>query len=80
MVPLQHVAIENPATIFSPADTEAMMEALGKLGFGQTVFGTNLNEKSVPQIIEVLSRERRNYAQALARHLTDVQLDNENVN
>jgi carbonic anhydrase/acetyltransferase-like protein (isoleucine patch superfamily) len=80
VVPLQHVAIGNPATIFSPADTEAMMEALGKLDFGRTVFGTNLNEKSVPEVIELLTRERRSYAQALASHLTDVQLDTENVN
>jgi carbonic anhydrase/acetyltransferase-like protein (isoleucine patch superfamily) len=80
VVPIQHVAIGNPATIFSPADTEAIMEALGKLDFGHTVFGTNLNEKSVPEIIEAVTQERRNYTQALARHFTDVLLDNENIN
>jgi carbonic anhydrase/acetyltransferase-like protein (isoleucine patch superfamily) len=80
VVPLQHVAIGNPATILSPADTEAMMKALATLDFGRTVFGTNLNEKSVPEIIEAVTRERRNYAQALAQHLRDVLLDPENVN
>lgn len=55
------------------------MEAPGKLDFGQTVFGTNLNEKSVPEIIEAVKMERRNYTKALAWHFTDVQLDNENI-
>lgn len=50
------------------------MEALGKLDFGHTVFGTNLNEKSVPEIVEAVTLERRNYTRALARHFTDVLL------
>jgi hypothetical protein len=40
----------------------------------------DLNEKSAPEIIEAVTRECRNYAQALAKHLTDVLLDTENVN
>jgi len=71
-VPIQHVAIGTPATIFAPSDTSPMMEALGKQGFGNMVFGLQTGEKSRPEVVEEWARR---YTRGLGTHLADVLLE-----
>jgi carbonic anhydrase/acetyltransferase-like protein (isoleucine patch superfamily) len=73
-VPLQHVAIGTPATIFPPSETETMMEALGRQGFRQMVFGIEVEGKSRAEILEESARK---YSRALAAHRLDVLLEDE---
>lgn len=67
-VPLQHVAIGTPATIFRPGDTEAMMAALRRQGFAGMVFGIELEGKSEAEVKEEYAGR---YARALAAHRVD---------
>jgi carbonic anhydrase/acetyltransferase-like protein (isoleucine patch superfamily) len=71
-VPLQHVAIGTPATIFQPGDTAAMMEALRRQGFARTVFGIELEGKSEAEVKEEYAAT---YVRALAAHHMDRILD-----
>lgn len=75
-VPLQHVAIGTPATIFQPGDTEAMMAALLRQGFAHTVFGINLDGKSEAEVKEEYASR---YARALAAHRGDRVLPGESA-
>src|SRR5207302_2389746 len=70
-VPLQHVAIGTPATIFQPGDTDAMMTALRQQEFARTVFGIDLEGKSEAEVKEQYASR---YARALAAHRTDLVL------
>lgn len=51
-MPLQHLAIGTPATIFQPGDTEAMMAALQRQGFARTVLDIDLGGKSEAEVNE----------------------------
>lgn len=78
-VPLQHVAIGTPATIFAPGDTDAMMHALRDQGFSSMVFGVERQGKSNAQVVEQFLTK---YVRALAAHQMDVVLwgdDGQNV-
>jgi carbonic anhydrase/acetyltransferase-like protein (isoleucine patch superfamily) len=72
VVPLQHVAIGTPATIFPPGDTQAMMEALGELNFARMVFGVEREGRSSAEITEGYVTR---YTRGLAAHQQDVLLD-----
>jgi carbonic anhydrase/acetyltransferase-like protein (isoleucine patch superfamily) len=67
-VPLQHVAIGTPATMFQPGDTDAMMAALQRQGFAGMVFGIDLEGKSDAEVKEEYAAK---YVRALAAHLAD---------
>lgn len=74
-VPLQHVAIGTPATIFAPGETEPMMKKLGQQGFMNMVFGI------VPggQRVETIKALARKYTRGLAKHHRDVVLTDSDI-
>ncbi|HEV8192552.1 MAG TPA: hypothetical protein VGP82_13880 [Ktedonobacterales bacterium] len=73
VVPLQHVAIGTPATIFAPSETEAMMAALAKQEFSKLVFGLDAADFSTSA--ELREAQLARYSRALAAHLSDITLD-----
>lgn len=74
VVPLQHVAIGTPATVFAPSETEPMMKALEEQGFRKMVFGVDTEGQGRDEVIEASARR---YIRALAAHRMDVVLDDE---
>lgn len=75
-VPLEHVAIGTPATIFRPDETEPMMAALGAQAFGRTVFGIETDGR--PEV-EIREEYAARYSRALASHLADVLIDSSSI-
>lgn len=67
-VPLQHIAIGTPATIFSPGETEPMMKKLGQQGFMNMVFGIASDDHRV----EIIKATAHKYTRGLAEHRKDV--------
>jgi carbonic anhydrase/acetyltransferase-like protein (isoleucine patch superfamily) len=75
-VPLQHVAIGAPATIFRPGDTEAMMVVLRGQNFGPTVFGmTTYGRTETGDQEEQYRKGVERYIAALGAHRVDKILD-----
>jgi carbonic anhydrase/acetyltransferase-like protein (isoleucine patch superfamily) len=74
-VPLQHVAIGTPATIFAPSETEPMMKKLAQQGFMNKVFGIAPGEQRV-ETIEAMAHK---YARGLATHRDDVLITGSDV-
>jgi carbonic anhydrase/acetyltransferase-like protein (isoleucine patch superfamily) len=72
-VPLQHVAIGTPATIFAPSETEAMMAALAKQEFSKLVFG--LDAADFATSAELREAQLTRYTRGLTAHLSDVALE-----
>jgi carbonic anhydrase/acetyltransferase-like protein (isoleucine patch superfamily) len=71
-VPIQHVAIGTPATIFDPSRGEEMMAALARENFMASVFGVETAGRSRADVMaEAIGR----YSSALAAHDGDVVLD-----
>jgi carbonic anhydrase/acetyltransferase-like protein (isoleucine patch superfamily) len=70
-VPLQHIAIGTPATIFAPGETDAMMEALRSQGFASVVFGVERQGKTNGHVVEQFLTK---YVRALAAHRMDAML------
>lgn len=68
VVPLQHIAIGTPATIFPPSETEPMMKKLAQEGFMNTVFGIAPG-KPRKEVIETFAHK---YTHGLAAHRHDV--------
>jgi carbonic anhydrase/acetyltransferase-like protein (isoleucine patch superfamily) len=68
-VPLQHVAIGTPATIFAPSETEAMMATLVRQGFSKLVFG--LDPADFSTSAQLREAQLARYTRALASHQSD---------
>lgn len=69
-VPLQHVAIGTPATIFAPSETEAMMAKLAEQEFSKQVFG--LDAAGFSTSAELREAQLARYAHGLTAHLSDI--------
>lgn len=74
VVPLQHIAVGTPATIFAPAETEAMQQALRAQNFWRLVFDIEREGRPLEDIIaECLTK----YSRGLGAHRDDRVLEDD---
>ena len=71
-VPIGHIALGDPATIYPPGDAPAVHAQLRALGFTKAVFGFDAPGLADAGTIETLCTR---YARALRAHRDDVTLD-----
>lgn len=67
-IPLGHIAVGNPATIYQPNDAPAASQAIASIGFTKTVFGFEAEQIANPVTIHEICER---YTHALRHHRDD---------